>query len=482
MHLNSLSDRLRVTFVCRRWRRTFLQHATLWSQLHLTGGMDPDLVRTLLGRVKGSPLGITADYDGSPIHDITLLSPFVRQIRSLEIKNATSDEVQDLLVAISGPLPMLHTLDIHAREHLVAPTLPRFKNAANLKNFCLDIHEFPSLRHFTFPNLTTLFFSTWIDVYPVSELLDFLEASPTLQWIRMRIRTTLFHEDIPPGRIIVLPCVKTFTLIALSYGTGCEIATHISCPFAERVEFAHRLDCPGDDVPEAIYPPSVPWNAIVHQYAKGTVERVVFEMVMENFDIDCFIAFGSSDGATINLGYAHHTDEVEYEMEAIFEERIPGIFSQALQAIQDHPLLANVKHLYIRGRNLVAGDLEPVANAVGRLFGSMGPLENLTLDGCDLRPYLDPFLDTPLFPEAIQPASFPPIKELAIIDPVQSFHHDKVYATAVVKLTRSQHIREVPFERVKFCTTVPSLVIGELVAFVHTVEWYGEPLPDEDAS
>jgi len=164
MHLAPLGDRLRVTLVCRHWRRTFLQHATLWSQLHLTGRMDQLLVRTLLGRVKGSPLDITANYDKSPIHDVTLLSPFAQQIRSLELKQATSDEVQDLSVAISGPLPLLHTLEIDAKGYfngpksLVAPTLPLFKNATNLENFYLDINKFPSLPHFIFPNLTTLRF------------------------------------------------------------------------------------------------------------------------------------------------------------------------------------------------------------------------------------------------------------------------------------------------------------------------------------
>jgi len=164
------------------------------------------------------------------------------------------------------------------------------------------------------------------------------------------------------------------------------------------------------------------------------------------------------------------------------EQRIPGIFSQAFQAIRDHPLLASVKHLYIQGGNLVAGNIEPVANAVGRLFGSMGPLENLTLDGCDLRPYLDPFLDTPVFPKSIQPTSFPPIKEFVIINPVQSFHDDKVYAAAIVKLMESQHTRGVPFERVKFRTVVPTLVIDGMVAFVGRVEWYDGTVSDGDES
>ena len=385
MHLASLGDRLRVTFVCRHWRRTFLHHATLWSQLHLTGRMDRLLVRTLLGRVKGSPLDITADYYKSPIHYGTLLFPFAQQIRSLELKSATSDEVQDLSMVISGPLPLLRTLEIDARGYLngpespVAPMLPLFKNATNLENFVLHINEFPSLRHFTFPNLTTLRFSTFVDEYPVSELLDFLEASPALRWIRMLIETRRFCENVPPGRVIVLPRVRTFSLDTTSSGPGCEIATHISCPFATNVEFKYGPDGAGDWVPKAIYPPSKPWNTIVHQYTKGTVEQVVFEMTMdEEYHIYCSITFRSSDGAALKLNYTHYTGEVKYEMEEIPEVRIPGISSQAFQAIREHPLLANVKRLWIRGGNLVAGNLEPVASAVGRLFGSMGPLENLT--------------------------------------------------------------------------------------------------------
>jgi len=335
MHLASLSDRLRVTFVCRHWRRTFLQHATLWSQLHLTGGMDRFLVQTLLRRVKGSPLDITADYERSPIHCVTLLSPFTQQIRSLEFKWASSRQIEDLSKAVSGPLPLLDTLEINSRNGPPSPpTLPLFENAANLKNLVLEIDEFLSLRHFTFPNLTTLDFSTSVLTYSVSELLDFLEASPALRWIWMMIGAEQFREDVPPGRVIALPYVKIFRLDITSYGPGCEIATHISCPFARHVEFAHWLECPGDNVPEAIYPPSTPWNAIVHQYTKGTVERVALEMAMDDdSNFDCSIAFGSSDRATLKLCYNHQAAEQEYEAVAIFEEKLPEILSQAFQTI-----------------------------------------------------------------------------------------------------------------------------------------------------
>jgi hypothetical protein len=77
----------------------------------------------------------------APIHDVTLLSPFARQIRSLELEFVSSDEAQDSSVTISGPLPLFHTLELNAERclggpvSLVAPTLPLFKNVANLKNF-----------------------------------------------------------------------------------------------------------------------------------------------------------------------------------------------------------------------------------------------------------------------------------------------------------------------------------------------------------
>ena len=200
LHLASLGDRLRATFVCRHWRRTFIQHATLWSQLDLTGTTDQLFVKTLLGRVKGSPLDITADYYGSPIYAVTLFSPFAQQIRSLELEGASWDEVQDLSVAISGPLPFLRTLVIKAGgylddpDSLVAPTHPLFEGAVDLEFFCLEVYKFLSLRYFTFPNPTTLYFCTRKDEYPISELLDFLEASPAL--LRINIVADRLREEL----------------------------------------------------------------------------------------------------------------------------------------------------------------------------------------------------------------------------------------------------------------------------------------------
>jgi hypothetical protein len=82
---------------------------------------------------------------------------------------------------------------------------------------------------------------------------------------------------------------------------------------------------------------------------------------------------------------------------------------------------------------------------------------------CDHNP--NAFPDTPLFPKAIRPAPFLPVKELVIINLVQSFYDDNAYAAAIAKLARSQYTRGMPFERMEPHTTVPPLVMDEMAAF-----------------
>ena len=455
--------------------------------MHLTGKTDQFLIKALLERAKGSLLDIIANYYKSPARDVTLLSPFAQQIRSLYLERISSDQVQEFSETISGPLPLLHALKIDAVKYwggpnsLVAPTLPLFKNAVNLGRVVLCIDEFPSLQHFNFPHLTNFKLTTYVGTFPVSRLLNLLEASPVLRRIEIAINTRLLQEGVPPERAVVLPCVKTFCLWIVNDRPDCEVATHISCPSAKSATFEHWMECAGIQIPRDIYPPPAPWNTIVRQFTNDTVERVVLETTIdEELHIKCSIIFGSSDGTTLNLCYAHHGTEEDGEMERNLNERLPEVFAQASRAIKNYSLLANIRDLYIRGGDLVTANLELTTKDVGQLLGSMGPLEKLTLDGCDLRPYLDPFLDVPLFPEGIQPVSFPPIKKFVIIKPVQSFRDDEVYAAAIVKLTRSQHARGVHFDLVEFQTIVPSPVVDELAFFVGGVEYYDEMLSDGD--
>ena len=83
-HLPSQNDLFRATFVCRHWRRTFLQNAGLWSCLRLSKGEV--YVSALLERAKGSPLTILASFK-DPVDIETLLLPHTKQIAGLEFGN-----------------------------------------------------------------------------------------------------------------------------------------------------------------------------------------------------------------------------------------------------------------------------------------------------------------------------------------------------------------------------------------------------------
>jgi hypothetical protein len=102
----------------------------------------------------------------------------------------------------------------------------------------------------------------------------------------------------------------------------------------------------------------------------------------ERFHIDFSVAFSSSGRATLKLCYNHYTAEVGEEMETILEERLPRIFSQAFQTIRDHSLLADIV------TSEAGVSLRAISSLLQMLLGDcLGPLENLTLYGCDLRPY-----------------------------------------------------------------------------------------------
>ena len=102
-------NRLRASFVCRRWRRTFLQYPPLWFQLYTAVGET--YMKTFLERAKGSPLSIISGY-ADPVGAITLLSSYTKQIKHLHFVHNHWANIQRLSEIIAGPLPLLHTITI----------------------------------------------------------------------------------------------------------------------------------------------------------------------------------------------------------------------------------------------------------------------------------------------------------------------------------------------------------------------------------
>jgi hypothetical protein len=80
----------------------------------------------------------------------------------------------------------------------------------------------------------------------------------------------------------------------------------------------------------------------------------------------------------------------------ILDTILPLVFSEVSRKIRDHPLPANVRRLGVLGVTVATAALGDATKDVGNPLGSIGALDHLNLTGFDLRPYLDPFFDTPM--------------------------------------------------------------------------------------
>ena len=479
-HIPAQKDRFRATFVCRRWRRTFLQHAALWSQLYLRKGEV--YVKRLLERAQGTALDIFA----SSVDDVSammLLPPHIKRIRFLDFADNQWVDIRMFSALYYGSLPLLRALNINAvgigRGDPGRPPLPLFSNAVNLQEFRLHSKMSPPLDHFAFPNLTFFELSVApVEEFRASQLLDFLEASPMLQAVRVKIDGDILLDDVPQERIVVLPNLESLCLIFGDGGPGYGLAAHISCPSAKHTSLTHEGGA-GLMTPQKIFPDSAPWSAIVRQHTRSPIEEVTLEMRAPlNSVIACSLTFRSPDATVIRLHFeivAIDEGEGANWSEIYFEAIYHKVFYQASRTIQDLPLLDDVKRLCIRHSGPIPRFIEIVliTDQVWRLFESVGPLEELIFYHCDMRPYLAPFLDYPEFRHVDKPAAFPQIKELTILHPLCPPRED--FEAAIVELAESQHALGVPLERVTVrMDHLSAEMAGKLRLWVGIADCYDE--------
>ena len=484
-HLPSQKDHFRATFVCRRWRRTFLQHGALWSQLYLSKGEV--YVKTLLERAKGSALDVIAGWM-DPIGATALLPPHIKRIRSLNFLRNTWVDIRKFSEFDSGPLPLLHTLKINTTGVSTTSSLPLFSNAVNLRAFQLHLNSSRPLNLFIFPNIASfeLSMESWGESRAL-HLLDFLEASPKLQTMRIRIHGLISFDGVPRKRVVILPNVESLSLVMSNSERGYQLAAHISCPSVKHTSLTHNRGT--DDITQEMFPALDSWNAIICQYTRSPVEEVALEMKTP-FPLDsveCSLTLRSPDATIISLHFvfpAQYEDEDEDEDEEV-EGRLEALveiyweaFSQASRAIRDLALLTNIKRLRIDHANtsLVSYRYQTTCtmNEVGQLFKSVGPLEELVLHQCDMGVYLASFHDHRGLHDVKKPVEFPPIKELTISHPLRS----SKFKVAMVRLAKSQHALGVPFERVTVrMDRLPAEIAEKLRPWVGVVHCYNEVEP-----
>ena len=295
----------------------------------------------------------------------------------------------------------------------------------------------------------------------VSELFDFLKASPTLRTVDITTNESIVLEGIPQQMAVILPNVEVFSLASSTDVYG--VAAHVSCPRAKntslRCEIADYHMAPG----RGVFPTSTTLNTIVHQYTRSPVEEVALE-INPTFDT-CSLIFQTSDASTIRLLF-HVLDvcDEEDELEMTLDEIAWEVFSQGLDTIQALPQLSHIKQLRI---GYMANALDPlqvtnITAQLSALFGSMGALDRLTIDGGDQSPYFGGFGNF-----AASSFVFPPIKELTILRPSM----DERHMGAIVELAKSQHAKGVPFERVTVrARMLPAVMVEELRQWVGAVD------------
>ncbi|KAF9652213.1 hypothetical protein BDM02DRAFT_3109648 [Thelephora ganbajun] len=243
-----------------------------------------------------------------------------------------------------------------------------------------------------------------------------------------------------------------------------------------------------------IFPTSVLWNKIVRQCARSPVEEVTFEMIsaqdsvedpIEDPIIRCLLTFQSSDMGVIRSDF-NVLNEDEDELQMPLEDMGYSIFLQASRTIWNHPLVSNIKRLHIKHGAAISSysaQKKLMMNKVGKLFKSMGSLDELTIHGCDLRIFLAPFFDIPELDDIKQSFVFPPIKELTISHP--SIEEDEEgwmdgedeegWMDGVLEFAKSQHALGVPFERVTVrAEKLPTTMVERLRSWVGVVECYEE--------
>jgi hypothetical protein len=261
-------------------------------------------VKTLLERAKGSALDVRTFLVECP-QKLGLLLPRTRQFRTLDLTYNCWPDFEMFSEAIPGPFPLLRTLEIRVLYLDLGPgalfpsSLPLFSSAVNLKKFILRSAEIQHLNRFAFPNLTTFELSATHGSLglPVSPLLDFLEGSPTLRTVRIKIAAEIHTEDVPPERVVVLPNVEMFSVT--QDGPGYRIAAHMKCPSARLVSLIYEHEAE-DEMPE-VFPT---WDAVDPQYMASTIDGMVLRITSARCDtLSCSLSLLSPDLATLGLGY-----------------------------------------------------------------------------------------------------------------------------------------------------------------------------------
>jgi hypothetical protein len=175
-----------------------------------------------------------------------LLAPHAPQIRSLELRTYDWVDVLKLFAIDLDHFRSSVPLKSRPPRPMSRPTnrtrsprpRPLSSKAPSIWDTFAFLGEVRRLIYFAFPNLTATKLSTWTEGVPnVSDLLNFLEAAPTLRTVEAsveddgkRMLASIPPGDIPQESVVILPDVESFSLFVVDATHVFDLAAHILCP------------------------------------------------------------------------------------------------------------------------------------------------------------------------------------------------------------------------------------------------------------
>ena len=179
-----------------------------------------------------------------------------------------------------------------------------------------------------------------------SELLNFLEASPVLRKVHIRIPTNISLRDVSRIRVVTLPGVQTVSLAVNDATSSYELAVHISRSSASHTLLTQEKRAEdmitGQDI--FVFPAAASWNAISHQYTRSPAETVTLEINPPQDPIIAYtLTFRSLDMTVIRLCLEVSGNNDDWNgFQKSFGDIALGVFSDASRIIRDHPQLPDI--------------------------------------------------------------------------------------------------------------------------------------------
>ena len=276
--------------VCRYWYNAMMS-PEVWSDIDLDRNYS---AQVFLVRSKQAPVDVrTAESPGAP--HLSALRACSSRIRSLDISSRAV--LPHFLGLFSNtPAPLMRDLRITRNQNSPAYSqLPSTFFTGNLPSLeTLVLSGISSdFTHLTLPNLTTFYFRNVTDhnaTLSLSELLDFLERSPLLQFLSLDYNSRC-DDAVLPGRVVALHHMKVIQIIGqplTPVNTSRGLLAHLSLPSGVFLEVSVHIQGSDTDVVARAIPSR-------HDFIPCTIlpETMWFEQVSNR---ECFIIFWGTRG------------------------------------------------------------------------------------------------------------------------------------------------------------------------------------------